>query len=110
MAMNLSEDRRESRNALSPRLFPVLVLLNVWSECGEYPCENVELILLLLESVCALEGVQDKVYTFFSVLYACVYACACICGVCMQDVTLQSLMEKLGSMEDKSLATKFTNS
>ena len=108
--MNLSEDRRESRNAFSPRLFPVLVLLKVWSECGEYPCENVELILLLLESVCALEGVQDKVYTCFSVLYACVYVCACMCGVCMQDVTLQSLMEKLGSMEDKSLATKFTNS
>ena len=77
--MNLSDDRRESRNALSPRLFPVLVLLNVWSECGEYPCENVELILLLLESVCALEGVRDKVY-YFALYFAVLYGvCMCIC-------------------------------
>ena len=59
--MNLCEDRRESQNALSPRVLPVLVLLKVWSECGEDPCDNMDLILLLLESVCSLEGSQDKV-------------------------------------------------
>ena len=59
--MNLSEDRRESQNVLSPRLLPALVLLKVWSESGEDPCGKVDLILLLLEAVCALEGSQDKV-------------------------------------------------
>ena len=60
-SMNLCEDRRESQNALSPRVLPVLVLLKVWSEYGEDPCENVDLILLLLEAVCSLEGSQVEV-------------------------------------------------
>ena len=60
--MNLGEDCRESRNVLSPRVLPVLVLLKVWSESGgDHLCENVDLILLLLETVCSLEGTQEQV-------------------------------------------------
>ena len=59
--MNLGEDRRESVNVLTSGLFPVLVLLKVWSE-GSDPCGNIDLILLLLEAVCALEGVQEEVH------------------------------------------------
>lgn len=57
-AMNLSKDSRESVNELSPRLFPVLILLKVWSE-GSEPCGNTDLVLLLLEAVCALDGVEE---------------------------------------------------
>lgn len=56
--MNLSEDRREGVNVIDSRLFPVLLLLKVWSE-GSDPCNNIDLVLLLLESVCSLGGVEE---------------------------------------------------
>lgn len=56
--MNLSEDRREGVNVVDSRLFPVLLLLKVWSE-GSDPCSNIDLVLLLLESICALEGAEE---------------------------------------------------
>lgn len=58
--MNLSLDRRESENVLTPPLFSVLILLKVWSEESD-PYSDVDLILLMLEAVCALEGVPDGV-------------------------------------------------
>lgn len=56
--MNLSEDRREGVSVVDSRLFPVLLLLKVWSE-GSDPCNNIDLVLLLLESICALEGAEE---------------------------------------------------
>lgn len=56
--MNLNDDRREGVNVVDSRLFPVLLLLKVWSE-GSDPCSNIDLVLLLLESICALEGVEE---------------------------------------------------
>lgn len=63
--MNLSEDRRECVNVVNSRLFPVLILLKVWSEGGE-PCSNTDLVLLLLEAVCALEGVEEVNQTIYN--------------------------------------------
>lgn len=60
--MNLCEDRREqSVKILRPELIPVLILMKTWSEGSGNPCENVDLVLLILEAVCALEGVQEEV-------------------------------------------------
>ena len=60
--MNLCEDRREQGvNVLSPQLIPVLILIKTWSEGSGDPSDNVDLVLLILEAVCALEGVQDEV-------------------------------------------------
>ena len=61
LVMNLSEDSKDGCCSLSPRVLPVLLLLKVWSESGDDPCDQVELVLLLLETVLALEGVHDKV-------------------------------------------------
>ena len=60
--MNLCEDRREQGGfLLTPQLIPALILMKVWSEGGSEPCDSVDVVLLLLEVVCALEGVLDEV-------------------------------------------------
>ena len=109
--MNLGEDRKESQTVLSPRILPVLVLLKVWSECGEDPCENVDLVLLLLETVCSLEGSQDKVEVYILIRSvvgsSSRVARADIMIYGPQDVSLQSLVESLRAVEDVFLATKF---
>ena len=71
--MNLCLDCTESENVLTPPLFSVLILLKVWSEESE-PYDDVDLILLMLEAVCALEGVRDGVGVYGVVAKHC-YLC-----------------------------------
>ena len=79
--MNLREDRREGGSVLCPQLLPVLVLVKVWSE-GSEPCGDTELVFLLLEAVCALEGsVEVKLSLYVCLSSLSVHSClVCVAG------------------------------
>ena len=68
--MNLAVDRRDAPVRLTPDLLPLVNLARIWSEL-EDPYSPVDVIQLMLEVVCSLEGDEKVRQVQLLICFAC---------------------------------------
>lgn len=69
--MNFSVDCTEKKSPPLPRIVPLLVLVKEWGELGSDAFDQVDVVLLLLQGIRAVdEGKVGALYLELSVMHA----------------------------------------
>lgn len=77
-AMNFSVDCTEKKSPPLPRIVPLLVLVKEWGELGSNAFDEVDVVLLLLQGIRAIdEGKVGALYLELSAPAACIYKHLC---------------------------------